>query len=42
MRMNDAEMLKWIIINLLNESQLDVVPPGETKSLRFLAERSKK
>lgn len=29
-------LLNWIINNLLTESQLDVVPPGQSKSLRFL------
>lgn len=28
-------MLQWIINNLLTESQLDVIPPGEDRALRF-------
>lgn len=31
------DLASWIIKNLLNESQLDVVPPGYTKALRHLA-----
>lgn len=38
----DDGLLKWIISNLLNESQLDVVPPGCSKALRYIhAERAR-
>lgn len=35
--MTGAKLADWIIRNLLNESQLAVIPPGETQALRFLA-----
>ena len=33
--MNDTETLDWVVESLLTESQLDTVPPGEKRSLRF-------
>lgn len=34
--MSNVELLLWIIENLLTDSQLDVVPPGEKDSLRYI------
>lgn len=33
----DSELLRWLINNVLNESQLDLVPPGRDLALRFLS-----
>lgn len=30
--MDDHNLIQWLINNLLTDSQLDVVPPGEKKS----------
>jgi len=39
--MTSDELIKWMINNLLTESQLDVVPPGSTASLRhYTVERA--
>lgn len=34
--LTNKELLEWIISNLLTDSQLNVVPTGQTISLRFL------
>lgn len=39
--MTNQQMIEWLINNLLNESQLDVIPPGETQSLRFWMNQNK-